>query len=169
MGAIRAPQKAPGSKDASGSKDNGGSKDVGGTKGEGKHPGAIPDSGISQSILIVDDNQDILYFMQSALESAGFRVALASDGNEARDLQARLKVDLLITDIFMPGQDGIETLRDCKSRSPDTRIIVMSAGGGSGLRLDYLPAAVLMGAHATLRKPFSLEQLLDVVRKVIQA
>lgn len=119
-------------------------------------------------ILIADDNLDILSFMQAALEGAGYDVRVAPEGAQALALQTQLGADLLITDIFMPGQDGIETLRDCKVRFPQTRIIVMSAGGGSGRKLNYLPAAALIGADATLRKPFNVDQLLDAVSKVLQ-
>jgi len=121
-----------------------------------------------KSILIVDDNQDILFFMRAALEQAGYEVQTASDGAQAFEQQMQHRADLLITDIFMPGRDGIETLRDSKTRFPQTRVIVMSAGGGTGGQLDYLSAAALIGANATLRKPFSLDELLDTVRKVLQ-
>src|SRR5882724_4585768 len=121
-----------------------------------------------KSILIVDDNEDILFFLRTALEQAGYEVQTSSDGAEALAQQTQHRADLLITDIFMPGRDGIETLRDTKTSFPQTRVIVMSAGGGSGGQLDYLSAAALIGANATLRKPFSLVELLDTVRKVMQ-
>lgn len=129
---------------------------------------STPSSETPKRILIVDDNQDILSFMQAALEKAGYEVQTAPEGAKALALQAKRRADLLITDIFMPGQDGIETLQECKTRFPQTRIIVMSAGGGTGGKLDYLPAAALIGASATLRKPFNVDQLLDTVRKVLQ-
>ena len=119
-------------------------------------------------IMIADDNPDTLSFMQVALEQAGYEVQTAQDGAQALALLAKRPADLLITDVFMPGQDGIETLRDCKIRFPQTRIIVMSAGGGSGRKLDYLPAAALIGADATLRMPIVVDQLLDTVREVLQ-
>ncbi len=118
-------------------------------------------------ILVVDDNQDILCFMQVALEKAGYEVQTAAEGGEGLALLSKRPAELLITDIFMPGLDGIETMRDCKARFPQTRIIAMSAGGGSGRKLDYLPTAELIGADATLRKPFDVDQLLDTVRKVL--
>ena len=119
-------------------------------------------------IMIADDNPDTLSFMQVALEQAGYEVQTAPEGAQALALLAKRPADLLITDVFMPGQDGIETLRDCKIRFPQTRIIVMSAGGGSGRKLDYLPAAALIGADATLRMPINVDQLLDTVREVLQ-
>ncbi len=122
----------------------------------------------ARTILIVDDNQDILTFMQAALEHAGYQVSTALEGAQALAWQAEHRADLLITDIFMPGQDGIETLRESRARFPQTRIIVMSAGGHSGRKLDYLATAALIGANATLRKPFDVNQLLDAVRDVFQ-
>ena len=119
-------------------------------------------------IMIADDNPDTLCFMQVALEQAGYEVQTAPEGAQALALLAKRRADLLITDVFMPGQDGIETLRDCRIRFPQTRIIVMSAGGGSGRKLDYLPAAALIGADATLRMPINVDQLLDAVREVLE-
>ena len=118
-------------------------------------------------ILIADDNPDTLSFMQAALENAGYEVQTAPEGAQALALLKERPAELLITDVFMPGQDGIETLRDCRARFPQTRIVVMSAGGGSGGQLDYLPAAALIGANATLRKPIAVEHLLDTVRAVL--
>jgi CheY-like chemotaxis protein len=144
------------------------------TKQEAAQGKAIPIPGITppgpqaaQQILVVDDNPDILCVMQAALEQAGYEVQTAAEGGQALELLSKRNAGLLITDIFMPGQDGIETLRECKSRFPQTRIIAMSAGGGSGGKLDYLPAAALIGADATLRKPFEVDQLLETVRKVL--
>lgn len=128
---------------------------------------SVTGSRTPKRILIVDDNVDILSFMQAALEGAGFDVRIVTEGAQALALQAKHGADLLITDIFMPGQDGIETIHQCKARFPQTRIIVMSAGGGSGRKLDYLPSALLIGADATLRKPFNVDQLVDTVRKVL--
>ena len=119
-------------------------------------------------IMIADDNPDTLSFMRVALEQAGYEVQTAPEGAQALALLAKRRADLLITDVFMPGQDGIETLRDCRIRFPQTRIIVMSAGGGSGRKLDYLPAAALIGADATLRMPINVDQLLDTVREVLE-
>lgn len=130
-------------------------------------PMSVPDPQRPKRILIVDDNQDILSFMQAALEKAGYEVQTAPEGAQALDLQTKQRADLLITDIFMPGKDGIETLRECQTRFPQTRIIAMSAGGGSGGTLDYLPAAALIGADATLHKPFNISQLLEAVQKVL--
>ena len=119
------------------------------------------------SILVVDDHADIRAFMQVALESGGYDVRTASEGGEAIELQRSHPADLLVTDIFMPGQEGFETIRNFKAEFPRTKIIVASAGTVTGMRHDFLKAAGVLGVGATLRKPFSAEQLLDAVDKVI--
>lgn len=121
------------------------------------------------TILVVDDNEDICSFISAALEGAGYEVRTAAEGAEALALQRERRADLLITDIFMPGQEGIETLWRCKAEFPQTKIIAMSAGGDAKIKLEVLPAAALIGADATLRKPFDADQLLDTVRRVLQA
>jgi DNA-binding response OmpR family regulator len=121
------------------------------------------------TILVVDDNEDICSFITAALEGAGYEVRTAAEGGEALALQRERRADLLITDIFMPGQEGIETLWRCKAEFPQTKVIAMSAGGDANIKLEVLPAAALIGADATLRKPFDVDQLLDTVRSVLQA
>lgn len=126
-----------------------------------------PSSETPKRILVADDHEDTLSFMQAALEKAGYEVQTAQDGAQAVALQRKRSADLLITDIFMPEQDGIETLSQFRTHFPETKIIAISAGGTS--TRDYLASAALHGADATLRKPFDADQLLDTVRRVLQA
>ncbi|HUF19365.1 MAG TPA: response regulator [Burkholderiales bacterium] len=127
-----------------------------------------PASRTPKRILVADDNRDTLSFMQAALEDTGYEVKTASGGAQALDLLAVQGTDLLITDVFMPGLDGIETLRECNTRYPHIRVIVMSAGSQSGRKLDYLPAAILIGADATISMPVDVDQLLETVYWVLQ-
>ena len=99
-------------------------------------------------ILVVDDNRDTCAFMRAAQRSA--------------------PAELLITDIFMPGQEGFETIRRFKAEFPQTRIIVMSAGTVPGMKHDFLASAALLGVAAALRKPFTADQLVEIVRRVLQ-
>jgi CheY-like chemotaxis protein len=126
-----------------------------------------PPSARKESVLVVDDTPDVCDFIRAALESAGYVVNVASDGGEALVLQRRDPAALLITDIFMPGREGMETIAAFKAEFPDTRIIAMTAGTGLGDH-DFLATARLIGAHATLRKPFDADQLLQTVRTVLQ-
>jgi DNA-binding NtrC family response regulator len=125
-------------------------------------------SGTPQRILVVDDHQDICSFMQAALEEAGYEVQSAPEGAQALALQRERPADLLITDIFMPGQEGFETISRFKAEFPQIRIIVMSTGNIPGMKHDFLSTAALLGVGATLRKPFDADQLLDAVRRVLQ-
>lgn len=120
-------------------------------------------------ILVVDDNPDICAFMQAALEAAGYEARTAPEGGQALAMLGRRAADLIITDIFMPGQEGFETITRCRAEFPQTRIIAMSAGTVPGMKHDFLANAALLGVRATLRKPFSADQLLDIVRGVLQA
>jgi CheY-like chemotaxis protein len=126
-------------------------------------------SGAPARILVVDDNQDICSSMQAALEGAGYEVQTAAEGAQALALQRERPADLLITDIFMPVQEGFETISRFKAEFPQTRIIVMSAGNVPGMQHDFLSTAGLLGVGATLRKPFDADELLDAVRNVLQA
>ena len=115
-------------------------------------------------ILVVDDRRDILEFARLTLQRAGYEVRVAENGREALQLQRAQAVELLITDIFMPEVDGMETIDRFKREYPRTRIIVMS--GGAERMQDYLGIARQIGVDATLRKPFTVEELLRTVRRV---
>lgn len=120
-----------------------------------------------KTILVADDHADIRAFMKAALEGAGYEVRTASDGAEALALLHERTAELLITDIFMPRQEGFQTITRCRAEFPQTRIIVISAGTILGLNHDFLSTAGLLKVGATLRKPFTASQLLDTVKKVL--
>jgi DNA-binding NtrC family response regulator len=126
------------------------------------------ESGTAKRIVVVDDKEDICAFMSVALRGAGYEVQIAQEGAQALALLRSRAADLLITDIFMPGQEGFETLSQCKTEFPQTKIIVMSAGIIPGMTHDFLATAALLGIGATLRKPFTADQLLDTVGRVLQ-
>jgi CheY-like chemotaxis protein len=122
---------------------------------------------IPKSVLVIDDHEDICEFVVAALEQGGFDVRSAPEGAKALALQRVKPADLLITDLFMPGQEGFETIAVFRTEFPQTRIIAMSAGGARNMQADYLDAASLAGVDATLRKPFSAAQLVDTVQMVL--
>jgi CheY-like chemotaxis protein len=120
-------------------------------------------------ILVIDDNADIRELLQIVLEQAGYEVALASHGGEGLERQRAAPCELVITDIFMPQQDGIETIDRLRKEYPDTKIIAMSGGGRvvtGNTGVDYLGTAREFGASRLLRKPFDIEALLEAVREV---
>jgi CheY-like chemotaxis protein len=120
-------------------------------------------------IVVADDQQDIRDFIGFALERAGYEVAMAAEGAQALTLLGNWPADLLITDLFMLGQEGFETVSRCKAEFPRTRIIVISAGNIPGMQHDFLAAVEVLGVAATLRKPFGADTLLATVRKVLSA
>lgn len=117
------------------------------------------------SILVVDDRRDVLEFLRLALERAGYEVQTAENGRAALERLRAHPADLLITDIFMPEADGMETIDQVRTRYPRTRLIAMS--GGANHMQDYLAIAEQIGVDATLRKPFTMEELLRAVRSVL--
>jgi CheY-like chemotaxis protein len=119
----------------------------------------------AKRILVVDDRPDILGFIRLGLERAGYRVEVAANGRQALERQQARVADVLITDIFMPEVDGIETIDRFRRDWPATRIIAMSSGAAK--MQDYLRIARQLGADATLPKPFSLDELLHAVRSVL--
>ena len=116
-----------------------------------------------RDILIADDDLAFRQSLKLALESAGYRVRLAAHGGEAYALQKEKPADVLITDIFMPENDGFEAIDRFRKAFPETKIVAMS-GGAARSKLNYLSAATLMGVNATLKKPFRTEELLSTLR-----
>jgi CheY-like chemotaxis protein len=116
-------------------------------------------------ILVVDDNADMRLSLKRLLEQLGHCVEVAADGNHAVEVQRVCNAHVLITDIFMPGKEGIETIETFRRRWPAVKIIAMS-GGGTQAKQSYLGVATTVGADATLTKPFSLDALLDALASV---
>lgn len=117
---------------------------------------------------MADDDEDTCDFIRTALEEAGYEVQTASEGAEALALLRERGADLLITDIFMPEQEGFQVISRCKAEFPHTRIIVISAGAIYGRKHDFLAVAAYLEVGAALRKPFTADQLLEAVRTVLQ-
>ncbi len=117
-------------------------------------------------LLVVDDNDDMRQSMKRLLERFGYHVELAANGARAIEMQGRVDAQVLITDIFMPDTDGLETIKQFRSQYPAVRIIAMSGGGGTLREADYLSTASVAGADAVLRKPFSPDNLLQALTDI---
>ena len=100
-----------------------------------------------------------------ALLSEGHVVEMAGDGDAGLALQPDFVAEVVITDIFMPNKDGIETIQEFRQRYPEAGIIVMSASEKLN-NSTYLAAARQVGADVALPKPFSIERLLEAVTEV---
>lgn len=120
-------------------------------------------------ILVIDDHEDICAFMQEALQIAGYEVAVAPDGNAGLALHREAPADVVITDIFMPDADGMETIHRLKEEFPAVKIIAMSGGGTLvSKNIDYLAMAREFGADRVLQKPFDSRMLLGAVRDLLK-
>ena len=116
-------------------------------------------------VLVIDDEPGIRTVMCSALEAAGYEVLAFAEGGGAIEHVREESADLLITDIFMPEVEGLETIREIRRLRPDMPIIAISGIEIEGA--DYLGFARKFGAVATLKKPFWPADLLDLVSRVL--
>jgi len=110
-------------------------------------------------ILIVDDNADLLVMLSEYLTSNDYNVVSCESGSEGLTEFFNFMPDIVLTDVVMPGFDGIELLLKLRVINPDVRVIVMS-GGNRGHADTYLHMADKLGANAVLNKPFELSDLL---------
>lgn len=114
-------------------------------------------------VLVVDDDGEMRDAVARILRGAGYEVELADDGDAAIKAQRARPADVLITDVFMPARDGLETIQYFRSEYPDIGIIAMTGGSPTGRIDEYLGVARVAGANATLRKPFAAKSLLETV------
>jgi two-component system chemotaxis response regulator CheY len=117
-------------------------------------------------IVVIDDDEQIRETVRRVLESRGHSVEDADQGAGGIAYVAQRAPDLVITDIFMPGQDGIELLLELRKAFPKLKVIAMSGGNGPGL-LNLLEDAELLGADRTLPKPFTPGELIAAVNDVL--
>jgi CheY-like chemotaxis protein len=112
-------------------------------------------------VLVVDDDPEMRGAVERILSAAGYAVELAADGDQAIAAQRARPADVVITDVFMPTRDGLETIQFFHAQYPDLPIIAMTGGSPTGRMDEYLEVAKVAGARATLRKPFAAQALLD--------
>jgi DNA-binding response OmpR family regulator len=116
--------------------------------------------------LILDDDEDIGSVVQMILQLEGHEAVVLTKADEAIALQRAQPAEVLITDIFMPDKDGLETIQQFRREFPEAKIIAMS-GVGDTQRNTYLFSAREVGAAQVLRKPFEKEALLAAVQMVL--
>ncbi len=119
-------------------------------------------------ILLIDDNAAVRSLLRTFLERSGFEVAEAAEGDAGIQLYRHWPADLVLCDLFMPGKDGLEAIRQFLREFPGVKVIAMS-GGGFGGNLDLLPVAKMLGAVELLYKPFDGETVLEAIRRALQA
>ena len=115
------------------------------------------------SVLVVDDQDQVRQLIRETLEQAGYEVEEARDGKEGVERYRMKPVDLVIMDILMPDQNGLEGIMVLRREFPDSRVIAMTGGSEAIGILNVLDFAKMLGARRTLQKPFDLKVLLDMV------
>lgn len=115
-------------------------------------------------ILVVDDDPGIRQMLHIALSKRGYEVLQAQDGEEATRLWHESGPDLVITDIHMPHKSGLLFMQELQANSSSTRVIAMT-DGGPARQLNLMGLAELLGAVRTIAKPFTLDEMVQVVNQ----
>lgn len=116
-------------------------------------------------ILIIDDDDALRGVIAQNLELAGHTVVQAADGRQGVDLFHATPVDLVLTDLVMPGKEGVETIIELHRERPELPIIAMS--GGMPRSNMYLEIAAKLGARRALAKPFTPQDLIKAIEEVL--
>jgi DNA-binding response OmpR family regulator len=116
-----------------------------------------------KTILLVDDDAEVLAGMRVVLQKRGYRVLTASDGNQGLAVAEQEAPDLVVVDMMMPKKSGFLVLEKLKGRNKDVpRVIMVTANEGSRHRAY----AEMLGVDDYIRKPFAMDRLLESVEKL---
>ncbi|HEY3065451.1 MAG TPA: sigma-54 dependent transcriptional regulator [Methylomirabilota bacterium] len=116
------------------------------------------------TLLVADDDPGLRESLERTLTREGYSVVLASDGRAALERVQAGGVDLILTDLKMPGLTGLELLRAAKAIAPDVDVVLLTAFG----TVEHAVSAMKEGAYDFLTKPFRREQLLKLVAKALE-
>lgn len=117
-------------------------------------------------ILVVDDDPISREILSEILKGEGHSVVTANDGNDALARFKEAPADLVFTDIFMPGKEGFATIKELLLINPDLNIIAIT-GGSTFTSYDSLSLAQNYGAKVTLTKPFDRDEILTVLKSLL--
>lgn len=119
---------------------------------------------VAKRVLLVDDDAEIIEAMRFALESRGYSVMVARDGNQGLAIAERDDPDLVILDMMMPKRSGFLVLEKLRRTRPNpVRVIMITANEGS----RHKAYAEMLGVDDYLRKPFAMDKLLDAVARLL--
>ena len=116
------------------------------------------------TILVVDDEEGILETLTGILEDEGHHVVTASSGEKAIETFAGSSPDIVLLDVWMPGMDGIETLKEIKKMKGDACVIMISGHSS----IDTAVHAIKLGAYDFLEKPLSLDKVLILIERALE-
>jgi len=118
-------------------------------------------------VLVIEDDEHFRSLTLRWLQSYGIEAEGAPHGARGLALQRQRPADVIVTDIFMPEREGMETINDLRREFPEVKIIAMS-GRDPVAKYDVLEAARQIGAARTFKKPFRFEELVAAVRELAE-
>jgi two-component system nitrogen regulation response regulator GlnG len=116
------------------------------------------------NVWIIDDDRSIRWVLERALEGAGINVRAFDSANEIGELLERIRPDVIVTDIRMPGTSGLELMKSIHEQAPEIPVIIMTAHTD----LDSAVASYRGGAFEYLPKPFDVDEAVGLVRRAIE-
>lgn len=120
-------------------------------------------NGLTRTVLLADASADNRLPLRQALSAVGFTVAEVGNGKDAIEALRRDRFDVVVTDLWMPGADGIEVIQSIRTVSPLSTIFVVT-GGGPGLSIASAAAlARVWGARKVYVKPFEISELIQEI------
>jgi len=124
----------------------------------------VQQTSISNRLLVVDDEENVRASLKAVLEDEGYSVEAVGSGDDCLRLLERRNFDLIFLDIWLPGKDGIEVLKEIRSRRP-LQYVIMISGHGT---IETAVQATKLGAFDFIEKPLSLEKLLLVLAHALK-
>ena len=129
-------------------------------------PEATPEPPRGRRVLLVDDDPEIIESMRTVLESKGYEILVARDGNQGLLMAERENPDLVVLDMMMPKRSGFLVLERLRRSHPvPVRVIMITANEGS----RHKAYAEMLGVDDYIRKPFAMDRLLDSVQRLLSA
>jgi len=120
-----------------------------------------------KKILVIDDDIQGNQMVCRILKNAGYEVNAAFDGSEGLKMIMKERPDLVITDLFMPEKEGLETIMELRQTDKKVRIMAITGGAPNMNMADLLDTAEMLGADALMAKPFHMETFLQRVKELL--
>ncbi|MBI9090382.1 MAG: response regulator [Desulfobacterium sp.] len=120
-------------------------------------------------ILLIEDDDKLRKMLAMLLTMEGYTVSEADNGRQGINTFEKETFDVIITDIFMPEEDGLGVMRTLVKSQPDVKTLVISGGARMGGGMQYLEFARLFGANLTLVKPFENDEFLAAVASLVSS
>ncbi len=119
---------------------------------------------MGKRVLVIDDEAIVRVSCQRVLEPEGFEVDVTARGDEALEMMQSKQYDVVLTDLKMPDMDGLEVLKEIKKRWPEVQVIIITGYG----TISTAVQAIKLGAYDYIEKPFTPEDILNVVKKALE-